>query len=157
MNDIYDNLVKSKRNLDGAVHILNVIMPLSQDNKLILKSLEKAYDSLVLCISFILKYEHLKKNIVLSKDKKQNENLFFNKCAKKYGLNEKEKDILREILLLGRKHKESGFEFVKKSKVVIMDDDLKTVQLGKESLSESIYVIRKLITSIHSNLNGNQY
>ena len=142
------SLVSAERVLSGAEHMLMRILPISGDEKILLKSLEKTYESAVLTIGFILKYEYLKRRVVLSKDKNENEKLFFSKCLPKYGLTEKDGKNLKELLIYGRKQRGSPVTFSRKGYVVIMDDDLGTLELDEGMLRSYISSTRELLTSV---------
>ncbi len=142
------SLVSAERALTSAEHMLLKILPISGDQKILLKSLEKTYESAVLTMGFILKYEHLKRKIVLTKDRHQNEILFFSKCLPKYGLISEDSIRLKELLVYGRTHKASPVAFSRKGYVVIMDDNLGVLELDEGLLKSYIFSVRVLLDSV---------
>lgn len=146
-----ESIIESEKNLQSAEHIIKVIVPIVKDNKLLLRSLETVNKSAISIISIILKYEHIQGNISISYDPKTNQEAFFAKCARKFGLNTDDIFILKRLLILGKKHKESGFEFSRKDKMVIMDDNLDTSELTKGDLESFIRIVRKLMLNARAN------
>jgi len=145
---LIQGLIEAETLIHGADHLVNVIFPVVRDPKTMLKALESLHRSLVLAFSVILKFEYLYRRITLTKDPKKNLNLFFEKCADNYGLNKDEKDMAQEILMLGRKHKESGCEFSKSGKLIIMDDELKIVQIDIGMMKKFVKFQDKLMSNI---------
>ena len=81
---IADELVKVERECRSCEHILNVVMPLAENQKLVLKALEKALKAEKILMSLVLKFEHIKREIILSKNKDKNIDIFFRKSLKYY-------------------------------------------------------------------------
>lgn len=146
-----DALIEAEKERQRAEHLINVIYPVVKDTKIFLRALERLHKYLVLTISNILKYEYLYKRIELSKDAKKNLEVFFKRCSGKYGLNELDNQVVREILALGKKHKDSGFEFSKAGKVVILNDDLGINELSLDKLKEYIALLKRLSANARSN------
>lgn len=140
-----NELVEAEKSWHIADHLLYVTYPVVKDEKLLLRVLEDIYKAMVLTISTILKFEYLYKRVDLSKNTSKNLETFFKKCSLKYGLNEEENIIMRRIMYLGKKHKESGFEFSKRGKAVILDDELGINILTAEELKKGIQVSKKLL------------
>ena len=105
-----------------------------KDPKLLIRALESLDKEVRLVISVILQVEYLFKRIELAKDTEENMRIFVKKCAKRYGIEEEDVKLLKEILFLGKKHKESGFEFGKGGKGVILDDLGNAYQLNREKM-----------------------
>lgn len=148
---IADVLVKAERDCYSAEHIIKVIMPVVKDQKLLLRVLETAHKSAISIIGIILKYEYIRKRVDLSSEYDKNIDVFFGKCAYSYGLSNEESALLRRFLLLGEKHRKSGFEFSRVGKIVIMNDDLSIDELTKSELEQFLFVLRKLIKNTKAN------
>tara|TARA_Y100000310_G_scaffold344244_1_gene455950 strand:- start:10464 stop:10949 length:486 start_codon:yes stop_codon:yes gene_type:complete len=146
-----DVLTEAEELWRSADHLVYITMPVVQDEKLLIRALENLHKSLVLAISTILKFEYLYKRVDLGKDTRKNLDMFFGKCAVRYGLNEKDCELIREIMFLGKKHKESGFEFSKKGKVVILDDSLKTSELDTEKVKSFLSLGKRLLEESNRN------
>lgn len=108
-----EGLVEAEKLWIGADHLIYVTYPVVKDEKLLLKAFENIYNCIVMNISIILKFEYLYKRINLSKDKETNLNVFFNRCAKRYNFEESELKMIKDLLFIGKKHKESSVEFSK--------------------------------------------
>lgn len=146
----FDALIEAERERQRAEHLVFIVMPVVKDNKLLVRALESVNRALVLVISTILKYEYLYKRIELSKDNKKNLEVFFKKCAIRYGLNEPDKEVIKKIIELGKRHKESGFEFSKVGKVVILDDDLSVEEVSLDKIKGFLALLRKVIEGAKS-------
>lgn len=138
MNNIYtefvDNLGRAISLSESSEHLVSSVLPVVDDNKLILRALEGVHKSVLLSIETILKFEHMFKRINLANSKEANLKLFFEKCASNYGMDEADKLVIKEILSMGKKHKESGFEFSRYRKVVIMQDSGRVSEIGAENI-----------------------
>lgn len=140
-----EDIVEANRSWQSAEHIVNVVMPVVKDDKLLLKALEILYKGSVKIISTVLKYEFIFKRIELKQEASKNLEIFFKKCAHRYELSEEDCVKLRNLIKLGKKHKESGFEFSRTGKMIIMDDDLSTHEVTKHTIDSFIHVLRKLV------------
>jgi|SRR3989338_444267 len=141
-------LVEAEKNWISADHFIYVIYPVVKDEKLYLHVLENLYKSVVLTITSVLKFEFLHKRIGLTKDPKKNLEIFFNKCSKHYGIGEEDLILLKRVVFLGKKHKNSGFEFSRTGKIVILDDDLNTFILDSEDMKKLLVSVKKLIENV---------
>lgn len=116
------SLKKAKHSLRSADHLTYTTYQVVRENKILLKILEEIYNSIKLTINSVLQYEYLHKNIEIYKDPKENFKTF-KKLSKKYGLKKEQLEKIIEIMEIGKKHRESPFEFGKKNKIVIMSGD----------------------------------
>ncbi len=140
-----DELLEAEKLWQSADHFIYITLPVVKDNKLMVRALENLYRCLVIVISNILKFEYLYKRVSLSKDSGKNLDVFFSKCSLRYGILEDDAKILKDIVFLGKKHKESGFEFSRQGKVIILDDSLKSSELSVEKMKIYLRVVRKLL------------
>ena len=148
---LLDGLFEAERMRMSAEHFVSVIMPLSGDNKLLVRSLERIYSSMVLIINRVLQFEYFSGRVRLTQDKEKNLEVFL-KLSKDYGLDEREIETIREILFLGKKHKESGMEFSRKKGFIILDDDLEHHRLNEKKVEDFLAVERKLIVLVGNKL-----
>jgi hypothetical protein len=139
-----DELGEAKALGESAEHLVRVVLPVVNDNKLLLRALESANKALLKNIQVVLKFEHMFKRIDLTKNAGDNLDLFFSKCVSRYGLSDSEISGLKEVLSLGKRHKESGFEFSKYRKVIIMQDKGEISELGAEKMAEYARIARKM-------------
>jgi hypothetical protein len=140
-----EDIIEAGRSWQSAEHIINVVMPVVKDEKLLVRALEILYKGSVKIISTILKYEFIFKRVELKAEASKNLDIFFRKCASRYGLNEEDCAKLKNLIKLGKKHKESGFEFSRIGKMMIMSDDLSMYEINKHIIDSFIHVLRKLV------------
>jgi len=142
----------AKKNIQLADHMTYMTFPLLQDNRLLFKILEELNNGFLDIINSILQYEYLYKRIQLSKDPKKNFKLFKEKCAPAYKISEDELQYIIQILTLYKKHKKSGFEFVKNGKVVIMSDNLKTETISLDKIKEFLIISKKILKKVSAKI-----
>jgi hypothetical protein len=143
--EFIDSLIEAEKSWSSADHLVYVTLPVVHDPKLLIRSLEYLHKSSVILISSILKFEYLYKRVVLSKNHVQNLDIFFNKCSLKYGLGKEDSENIRKLMLLGRKHRESGLEFSKSGKIIILDDNMGMTHLTVEIMKKYLQTIKKLL------------
>jgi hypothetical protein len=110
-----------------------------------LRALEELNKGTIGIIGVVLKFEYLFKRVNLTKNKEKNLDVFFRKCAYRYGLNELDILQLQEILALGKKHNESGFEFSKHGNAIMLDDKTGFTKIDAEKLKEMTKTAIKLL------------
>ena len=145
MEKFQENLKEAVRALQIADHMTYVTFPLVNEQRLILKIFDEIYKSIIGCINAILNYEYLYKRINLYKGNKDNMQTFIEKCAKNYNLNNEEIKKIKEILEINKRHKQSAMEFVKKDKVVILSDSLKTQVLNIQIIKQYLLLAKELL------------
>jgi len=146
------NLKEAIRALQIADHMTYVTFPLVKEQRLILKIFDEIYKSIIGCINAILNYEYLYKRIKLYRDNNDNMQTFIDKCAKNYTLNNEQIKKIKEILELNKKHKQSAMEFVKKDKVVILSDNLKTQVLTIQIIKQYLLLAKELLMKVNEKM-----
>ncbi len=136
----------------AAEHILLVTFPVVQDPKLLLRVLEHLDKAARTTISTILKREYLYKRIRLSGEGAHNKELFFQVCRHQYGVSEEDATLLSEVLDLGKRHKASGVELSQRKKVVILDDELGSVEITAKHLQQTSQAVRRLQLQLQGKL-----
>ena len=147
----FEDVKEAQKLLGSADNFIHVLLPAIKDNKLILRAFECLSKATVLTISSVLKVEYVNKRINLTRDPKKNLAMFFGKCAFRYGIGNEDVKIIKEIIILGRKHKESGLEFSKSGRIIIMDDDFGTNELSLEKMNDFLRVVRQLLDNTNRN------
>ena len=147
-----ENLKEAIRALQIADHMTYVTFPLVKEQRLILKIFDEIYKSIIGCINAILNYEYLYKRIKLYRDNKDNMQTFINTCAKNYTLNNEQIKKIKEILELNKKHKQSAMEFVKKDKIVILSDSLKTQILNIQTIKQYLLIAKELLMKVNERM-----
>ncbi|MAG37952.1 hypothetical protein CMI45_01010 [Candidatus Pacearchaeota archaeon] len=149
--EFIDSLIEAEKAWQSGDHLTYVTYPVVKDDKLLLRALENLYESVVKTISTVLRFEYLYKRIELSKDSKRNLEMFFKKCGGRYGLGAEEREIIKEIIFFGKKHKEASVEFSGKGKSYIIDDDLGKIELDVVKLKSFLEISRKLLENANRN------
>ena len=152
MEKFQENLKEAIRALQVADHMTYVTFPLVKEQRLILKIFDEIYKSIIGCINAILNYEYLYKRIKLYRDNKDNMQTFIDKCAKNYTLNNEQIKKIKEILELNKKHKQSAMEFVKKDKVVILSDSLRTQVLTIQIIKQYLLLAKELLMKVNEKM-----
>jgi len=153
--EFIDALIESEKRWKGADYLVNVTFRVVKDPKLLVKALEGLHGFFFSAITSVLKFEYLYKRIELGEDKEKNLEMFFRRCASRYGLTREEGEMVREVLILGEKHKESGIEFSKNEKLIILDDDLGKSELDFDKMKRFLEIGSKLLE--HSNKNFKKF
>jgi len=140
------SLEKARQELQTADHLTYMTFPLIKENRLLLKALEKIYNTILNTINAILQYEYTYKRIELYNNARDNFNTF-KSLAQKYNISQEQLNKIMEILNLGEKHKKSPFEFAKNDKIVIMSEGMRTDTITldkiKSYLLETKDILRK--------------
>lgn len=145
MEKYEESLNKATKEIKIADHILYVTYHIIKDKRLLIKALEQEYESLMNIINSILQYDYLWKRIQLYKDSRLNFDTFINKCSKRYNISEEEIREIKEFLLLIELHKKSPMEFMRREKVIIMSDSLKTNYIDYEKLKKYLEMVKRII------------
>jgi regulator of sigma D len=119
-----ESLERASKSFKTAEHLVYVTIPLVKEQRLLLKALEEVYDSLFYCLNAILQFEYFMKRILLYPSANENFKIFKEKLAKDYGLSDEQVDRILEIFSLMSKHRKSNLEFVKKDKIVIINNSV---------------------------------
>jgi len=149
-----ESLQKAVKSIKIADHMLYVTYPVVKDKRLLLKALENVSEALIDVINAILQYDYLFKRIQLYKnDARLNFETFLNKCAKRYNISDEETFQLTEILKLAESHKKSPLEFLRKERVVIMSDSLKTNIIEPEKLKKYLSLAKMIVEKARFGMN----
>lgn len=140
-----ETLNKAIKNIKIADHIVYVTYPVINDKRLLLKSLDHIYEALIEIINSILQYDYFWQKIQLSKEAKVNFDTFAIQCSKRYNITTEEIAQIVEAIVLAENHRKSAIEFLRKEKIVIMNDNLKTTTLEPEKLKKYLNLLRKLL------------
>ncbi len=119
------SLGEARKRIQTASHILLSTYPFAKENKILLQALEEIQGAMAGVIKSVLQFEYIYKRVTLYSDAQSNFETFI-ECSPRYGITQDELNKIKHIFLLVEKHKRSPMEFVRKDKVVIMSDNLKT-------------------------------
>jgi hypothetical protein len=152
MEKYEENLKQALKSLQIADHMTYVTLPLVNERRLLLKIFDEIYKSIINCINSILNYEHLYKRIRLYQNHDDNMQTFLTKCAKNYELTNEQIKRIKEIIDINKQHKQSAMEFVKKDKVVILSDNLRTHTLDVVKVKEYLLLAKELLMRINNHI-----
>lgn len=147
-----DSVISIDKNLRVVENFFKTTNSIFDNPKLLLRILDILVREEKALISIILKYEYLKKRIFISKDAHKNFKIFFEVCISNYSLSNQEKKELKKIVLLDKIHKDSGFEFIKNGKVILLDDHLKTTEISMKLIQDCSVSLRTLLTSLRQKI-----
>lgn len=152
MEKFQENLKQAIRSLQIADHMTYITFPLINEQRLLLKIFDEICKTIINCINAILNYEYLYKRIQIYSDNGENIRTFANKCAKSYNLNNEQIKKILEILELNKRHKQSAMEFVKKDKIIILSDNLRTQILDIRNIKEYLLLAKELLMKANSKI-----
>ncbi len=147
-----DAILTAEQAWRAADHIILVTFPVVQDSKLLLRALEHLDKAARTTISTVLKREYLYKRVRLTGEGARNRELFFQVCGNQYGVGEGDAILLSEVLDLGKRHRASGVELSQRKKVVILDDDLGSVEITAPHLQQISQAVRRLQLQLQGKL-----
>jgi hypothetical protein len=134
---------KIRKNLDAAIkslqiadHMTYITYPLVNEKRLLLKIFDEIYQSIITCVSVIIEQKGKESG---------NINFFIKNYARSCGLSYEEIKKISHVMDIKQKQKESGMDFVKKNKVVILSDNLTTEILDLRKIKEYLLIAKKLL------------
>ena len=145
---IVEHYMKAEEYWMAARNIVQRVMPVAQEPKLLARTLECLQKSAGNLISSVLKYEYIYGKGKMYKGSEKNLELFFKEYAKGCGLDAGKRKKLMRLVFLSRKHREVGFEFSKNGKVFMLDDDLKLFEIDKKGILEFLELERHMLNSV---------
>ena len=140
MEKFKEDFQKAIRSIKIADHMTYVTYPLVNEKRLLLKIFTEITNSITYCISCILDYEKINSRPPIE---------LFIENAPKYEINKTQIKKIQEILKINQKHKESAMEFVKKNKIVILSDNLRTQTLDIYKIKEFLLIAKEFLMKIN--------
>ncbi len=116
---------------------------LFKSKKLILSSLETLSDAHKEISIIILKFNHVKNNIPISKDPKENKKILYELISKNWKI-EKEMNQLLNLMEINKQHKNSQIEFKRNNKIIILDENQNIYSIDTEKLKKYSNAIKKI-------------
>jgi hypothetical protein len=148
MEQYLESLNLALKSLKIADHIIYVTYPVIKDKKLLLKSLDSLYESLIYMINAVLQYDYMFKRIKLYEESHENFRTFTERCAKRYNITNEEIDEIKKLISLAEKHKKSSVEFQRNEKVILMSESLSTTPIDMETMKKSANLIKIIFSKI---------
>lgn len=137
-------LNEAESNLKTADHLTYITYSLIKENTIIKKVIDNLYLSCDKIIKAVLNYEKLHKRIRTEKSDID----AFQQCASRFNIAVQEFNELKEIIILAKKRQESAMEFIRKDKLVIMSNNLKTESIGLEQLKKYLNILKLVLNKI---------
>ncbi len=147
-NKIGDSLLEAEKIWNNTQVLLNFTIDLDENKRVFIKILENLCKCALLVLNSGITLEVIRGEMKVGRRSEENLERFFEKCGSRYGLNEEDRKIVMKMILLLRKHKESGMEFVKDKKLYILNDDGRYYFVEKEELEEFSEIIRTLVDKL---------
>jgi gamma-glutamyl:cysteine ligase YbdK (ATP-grasp superfamily) len=141
-----ESILASEKYLANADHLLYVTYNVIKEKKLLLNVLENLYKALLYGINAVLTFEHETRHVRLYNESSRNLQIF-KIVAKNYNITSQELGLIDEIMLIIKKHKESGLVFTRGEKVVIMVED-KIIFFDLAKTKEYIQAVKIIISKI---------
>jgi len=114
----------ANKKLQLADHIITMTFPTVKDPHLLLSSIENLFLALSYGMTSILYYEQLFKRVPLFPDNFTSKfELFKDKCAKKYGIDAEQINMMKDLKDVIVAHKKSPMEFSRKEHFVICNEN----------------------------------
>lgn len=149
-----EKVAEAERVCGSADHLVSVTYPVVNEAKLLMNGFESLHRALTITISTILQIESCHKRIHISSSPGDNLQTFFNHSASRYGLNEDDIVLIKEMFMISKKHKDSGIEFSKSGKRIIMDDNSKTFELDALRFKKYLQTTRKALSEASRMVDG---
>lgn len=151
MEKFEKNLNDAIRTLQIADHITYVTFPIVNEKRLIIKIFDEIYKSIINDIKAVLNYEtfHRRINIYENGD---NLEIFF-QIAKDYNITNEQIKKIKEIIEVNQKHKQSAMEFVRRERIIILSDNLKTRILDIYLIKEYLLLAKDILMKISQKIN----
>ncbi|MEK6860303.1 MAG: hypothetical protein AABX54_05820 [Nanoarchaeota archaeon] len=148
MQQFQDNLAKAIRHLQIADHMAYVTYPLINDRRLILKIFEEIYQSIINLIIAIVDYETFSKDLNILKHEEEKIKRFFDIYSRNH-LTVEQIIKIKEIIEINQKHKQSAVEFIRKDRIIIMLDNLKTHSLDIKTIKSYLLTAKEFLMRIN--------
>lgn len=147
-------LERAKQKIKIADHMVYVTYPLVKDKKILLTIISGIHDGIMNIIKASLYHESSKRNIHLLKNENENLRIFFRNIAPRYNITEEEIRIIKEIIAIELKHKQSPMEFLKKDKLVILSESMQVEIVTIEHPKKFLNLAKNLLNKIEEKINS---
>jgi hypothetical protein len=139
-----ESMKDALKNIRVADHIIYITYPVIKDKRLLLKSLDAIYDSIVNIINAVLQYEYIWKRVQIYSNPKENFETFINKSARRYNLSPEDISGIETLFTLVESYRKSAMEFMRKEKIIIMSPGLSTTTLDAEKVKRYLSLARRI-------------
>jgi hypothetical protein len=143
-----ESMKDALKNIRVADHIIYITYPVIKDKRLLLKSLDAIYDSIVNIINAVLQYEYIWKRVQIYSNPNDNFETFINKSSKRYNISPEDISGIQTLFSLVESYKKSAMEFMRKEKIVIMSPGLSTTTLDAEKVKKYLSLARRIFEKV---------
>ena len=148
MEKFLENLANSEKSLNLVEHLIYVTYPLVKDKNILKKTISELKKSQINLINAVLQFEYFNKRINLYKSSNANYLIFRKKCAKRYGLTEKENATISKILELAFEQKKSPVEIKKEEKLILFTSNSEVISINLSEIRELSSIIKGIIRKV---------
>lgn len=152
MENFIEALNSAEQKIRTADHIIYITYPLIKEKRLLKKIIEELYESANSIVNTILSYEKFYKRIGPNEFNETPLTTFKEKCAPRFSISPQELQTILELFSLAEKYKDSSMEFVRKDKLVIMNDNLRTESIGLDALKRYLSIVKILLQKTRSKI-----
>ncbi|MBL7050657.1 hypothetical protein ISS04_00670 [Candidatus Woesearchaeota archaeon] len=157
MEKFQEYLVKSKKNLRIADHMVFVTYTLIKDPKLLLSALRNIFLSLTNGMNALLYHERLFKRIPIFPENFSSKfSILKNNCMGKHNLNQSYIFLIRDLHNLLLEHKNSPVEFARKDKFIICSSNYRMKSIALSEIKEYISRTKSFIQDIEKITSKNE-
>lgn len=147
----------ARKKIQIADHMLTMTYPMVKDPKLLLAVMENIFLALTNSIGSLLHYERIYKRVPPFQDTFVSKfNVFKQKCARRFSIDEELILMVQEIKDIILQHKKSPVEFTRNDSFVICSDDYKMKTISLEKMKNYILKSKSFIQNINNIINKNQ-
>lgn len=151
MENFYRLVKEANSAFNTADHLTYVTYPLLKEVKLSITVIENLYIAVTKAMDAIIYYDRMYKRInPIQENFEAKLGVFRNSCARRYNIDERYINLIKNLRNLVSSHKESPMEFVRKDKFVICSDsytNIKTIDINK--LKDYVIQTRSFIDQIN--------
>lgn len=147
MEDVMELLAKAEHCLRTADHIIYITYPLLKEKMLIKKILDEVYSGIVFIVSAITKYESAYKRAEEKKELKEQFQQFL-RCAPRFNVAPSELRGLSELIGLAERFHSSSIDFVRREKLVFMNNGFRTETVGLDDLKKYLTIAKTVLLKI---------
>ena len=139
----------ANKKLQFADHILTMTYPMVKDPHLLLSSVENLFLAFSYGMGSVLHYERMFKHIPPFPDNFTSKfELFKNKCAKKYNIDNEYLKIIKDLRDIIIAHKKSPIEFSRNERFVICNGDYRTRTIALNEVESYVEKAKLFIKNV---------
>ena len=146
MEKYHEMREQAKKRLQIADHMLTMTYPMVRDTRLLLAALDNIFLAFTNAMGSVLYYERLYKRVPLFPDNFEGKfSVFWDNCAKRYKMDKKHLQAMRQIKEIIVEHKKSPVEFSRQDKFIICSDDYKIKTISLDNLKEFLESAKQFV------------